>query len=614
MLKKIITEIKARKIRKWLAIHISTALTTIGAINLISSRYNLPDIIFDVAFIVAVCTLPVTLVMAWFHSGDQPKKIRKSEIAFYSLVMIGMLFLLVNRIFLTGEEQIEVVEKSIAVLPFKNFGDSKEDEYFADGVTEDILTQLSKVNNLKVISRTSVMKYKNSSKTMREIAKELGVESVLEGSVRRTKDRVRIVGQLIDAKTDKHIWAETYDREIKDIFEIQSEVAQKITAALMITLSEKEKEKIEKKPTNNIEAYTYYLKGRDYLNRLTPDDIETAVMFFKKALQYDPGYALAYAGLGEAYAQKFRAFGLGDQWSDSSRVMCEKAIKLDPQIAEPYIALGLNLFYNGKMHLALEQYLKAVNINPGSFAAADVGQVLFLLGSLSESIPWLEKSIKIDPTRWNGYRNLGLVKFALGRYEEAERFFLKVLELMPEHTYVLVDLTRLYMLTGQIPKAEALLKKAFENNPESGRVNFCLGELNMFNGNFKAAKNYIKKSIEVSSIEYGPAVEYAFLLKREGEAKRSSEIFENVIKYDEAEITLGMENHNYPYELARSYSVIGNKKKSLENLKLAIKYGWRFYLYTKADPLLENVRTDSQFTSLLNEIKKEIERMGGKVI
>lgn len=227
MLKNFVGEIKTRKIKKWLAIHLSTSLTLIGAVNLLSNRYGIPSYIFDSIFILAICALPITLVLAWFHGTEQLRAFRAGEIVFYSIIIFLAGLILYRLIFTKMEKTIDVVEKSIAVLPFQNFSDSKDDEYFSDGITDDILTQLSKVRALKVISRTSVMKYKNTQKTAPEIAKELGVESILEASVRRSGSRIRIVGQLIDAVNDKHIWAEKYDRQLKDIFTIQSEVAEK---------------------------------------------------------------------------------------------------------------------------------------------------------------------------------------------------------------------------------------------------------------------------------------------------------------------------------------------------------------------------------------------------
>lgn len=181
MLKKLLNEIKTRKIPKWITIHISTSLTcTIGAINLIGSKYNFPPEIFDIAFIIAVCGLPITIVFAWFYTAHQNQKFKSGEKIFYAAMLAVMFFLLVNRLFLSSENVIKVEEKSIAVLPFKNFSDSKEDKYFSDGVTEDILTQLSKVHSLKVISRTSVMKYKDSKKTSEKLQKNLELNQSLK--------------------------------------------------------------------------------------------------------------------------------------------------------------------------------------------------------------------------------------------------------------------------------------------------------------------------------------------------------------------------------------------------------------------------------------------------
>lgn len=614
MLKKLLNEIKNRKLPKWIAIHLSTSLTIIGAINIIGSKYNFPSEIFDIAFIILLCGLPITIVFAWFHANYQDQKIKIGEKIFYITIIAIILFLLVNRLFLSSETVIQVEAKSIAVLPFKNFSDSKEDEYFSDGITEDIITQLSKVHLLKVISRTSVMKYKDSKKSIREIAKELGVESILEGSVRRSNGRFRIVGQLIDAQADKHIWANTYDREMKDIFEIQSEVAKKISDALMVTLTKNEKESIEKKYTNNIEAYTYYLKGRDYLNRLTPEDVDISTDFFKKAVAIDSNYSLAYAGLGEAYAQRFRAFGMGDQWLDSSRLMIERAINLDPDIAEPYVALGLNLFYSGKLRLALKQYLKAVDRNPNSKAVVDVGQVYYLLGNYVEAIPWLKKAIEIDPTTWMGYRNLGFVYYSLGRFVEAEKLFYKVLELMPEHTYVLKDLTDMYIVTKQFQKADSLLSIFLKKKPENPRVLFCLGEIKMFKGDLSEARNYFEKVISTTTIEYGPAIEYGYVLFKEKKYKEAQKIFDMLIKIDESEIKKGMENHNYPYELARIYSILNKNDKAIDALKIAIMNGWKYYLFTMADPLLENIKDDIRFKFLMNNMKNDLEQMKRKII
>ncbi len=263
--------------------------------------------------------------------------------------------------------------KSIAVLPFQNLSPDPENAFFADGMTEDILTQLAKIRDLKVISRTSVMRYKGTQKPLREIAAELSVATVLEGSVRRAGDRVRIVGQLVDARTDQHLWAETYDREIKDVFAIQSEVAQQIAAALKATLSPAEKKRIEQSPTQDLAAYDLYLKGRELYNRYRKTDNEAAIELFQKALELDPAFALGYAGLGDAYAQRALRFGFPQSWLDTSLEVSRKAIALNPELAEGYKALGLAYQAKGKYRESLDATRRAAEINP-NYAAA-VGNV-----------------------------------------------------------------------------------------------------------------------------------------------------------------------------------------------------------------------------------------------
>lgn len=197
------------------------------------------------------------------------------------------------------------VEKSIAVLPFDNLSQDSENEYFSDGLTEDIITQLSKLGELTVISRSSVMRYKNEERDLRQIGSVLGVATILEGSVRRSGDKLRISAQLVDTSADRQLWAETYDREMKDVFAIQSEVAEMIAMALKVELSPEEKERIEKSPTTNLTAYDFYLKGQEYYLRYRGPDNESAIELFERALELDPDFALAHSGLADAYFQRW---------------------------------------------------------------------------------------------------------------------------------------------------------------------------------------------------------------------------------------------------------------------------------------------------------------------
>ncbi|HEY4643370.1 MAG TPA: protein kinase, partial [Bacteroidota bacterium] len=269
-----------------------------------------------------------------------PTPTGKARIIAYSGIALAVLAvgaLAVNLLFFRTEA-VRADKKSIAVLPFKNLSEEKESEFFSDGITEDIITQLSKIGDLRVISRTSVMRYKESDKSIRDIGKELGVATILEGSVRRAGNQVRIVAQLIDASNDEHLWADTYDRELTQIFAIQSDIAQKIASSLKAKLTSSQKQQIEKKPTENLDAYTFYLKGREYYYRYHKQENENAVQLFKNALDLDPNYALAYAGLGDAYGQRVQRFGFAEGWLDSAVAVTDKAISIDPNLAEAYKA------------------------------------------------------------------------------------------------------------------------------------------------------------------------------------------------------------------------------------------------------------------------------------
>src|SRR5262249_36857542 len=323
--------------------------------------------------------------------------------------------------------------RSIAVLPFQNLSPDPENAFFADGMTEDILTQLSKIRDLKVISRSSVMRYKGSVKPLQAIASELGVGNVLEGSVRREGSRVRIVGQLIDARTDEHLWAETYDRDLKDVFAIQSEVAQQIARALRATLSPAEKKRIGQSPTQNLEAYDEYLKGRALYNRYRKSDNEAAIERFRRAMALDPALALAYAGLGDAYAQGVQRYGLPQSSLALGFQMSRKAIELDPDLAEGHKALGLAYFVQAGYRESLREDRKAVEISPNlAPAVTNVGFSLWLLGRADGALRWLLRGAELDPRNPIAAVGAGAVYTVLRDAPSGERWLKRGLELQPD--------------------------------------------------------------------------------------------------------------------------------------------------------------------------------------
>jgi len=509
-----------------------------------------------------------------------------------------------------------LVKKSIAVLPFKSLSEHKEDEYFSDGTTEDIITQLSKIGELKVISRTSTMRYKRTDKTLREIGRELDVATILEGSVRRAGDRVRIVSQLVDVRTDEPIWAETYDREMKDIFAIQSDVAQNIAMALKARLSPEVKERIERKPTENLEAYDFYLKGREYYYRYRKQDNENAIELFKRALKLDPSYALAYAGLGDAYSQRTGRFGFEATWLDSAIEASEKAISIDPNCAEGHKSLGLAYMAKGWRRKALQAYGKSVELNPNYYpAVGNIGTTNMALGDYGEALKWARKAVTLNPAFAFWYLNVGNIYMCLDNHLEAERWLHKALELQPDFVYPHREFVYMYLAQGNFDKARAHSQKALSLAPNETDTLLWAGDVELYSGNLPQAKQYYEKAMELCSEEMSGVTRMVvvsclgYINWRTGQKEEAQRLFGQALEIAEGMLEEGSESREVPYYVAGINAVQGNKEGAYMWLKRAIDAGWRDYRLGSSDPLMESLRNDEQYRLMMAAVKGMIEQM-----
>jgi non-specific serine/threonine protein kinase len=511
--------------------------------------------------------------------------------------------------------------KSIAVLPFRNMVAGPENEWFSDGLTEDILTQLSKIDDLRVISRTSVMLYKDSKKNLREIGKELGVATILEGSVRRAGDRVRIGGQLIDARTDEHIWAETYDREMRDIFDIQSDVAQNIAVALRAKLSPKEKERIERKPTENLTAYDCYLKGREYYYRYSKENNEIAIGFFKKALNLDPDYALAHAGLADAYSQGVEKFGFTPTWVDRALELAERAILINPDCAEAHKALGLAYQTKGWLRKAVSAYQKAVELNPNYDPAVyNMGKALFDLGRYAEALRWIKSSISLTPTWALAYANVGNIYCNLCEYGKAELWLRKALELQPNLTLANAGFVYIYLVQSKYDQAMAHSRKVLSIDNNDPYALMCAADAQLFSHHFEKAEEYLQRAIEITSGELptmsviSTTTRLAHIYVNMEQKDKAGRMLSEGLERAHKRLEQDREGWHLSYEIAAINALQGRTREACKWLQNAVAAGWRDSGLGASEPAFESLHGDEEFKQIMREISASVDEMRKSVV
>ncbi|MCB9258863.1 MAG: tetratricopeptide repeat protein [Ignavibacteriales bacterium] len=602
-------EIKNRKIRKYLAIYISACITTIGLVHLFSFRYQLPTFIFDTLLIFVSFGAISVIIIAWYHGKDGKQKLKLMEYFLHTLI-----FILATSFtyFVNQKGSVKLLPlnaKTIAVLPFVNMSDSKEDEYFSDGITDDVLTQLSKISELRVISRTSVMKYKETNYTIPEIANELGAGTILEGSVRRIDKKVRITAQLINSSNDEHIWAETFDRNINDIFEVQSEIAKHIASELEAQLAPKEKLLIETKPTNNIDAYAFCLKGRDFASKYTNEDNERAIEFYKKALAIDSNYAFAYACLASAYDQKVRRYMYSNNWRDSAIIMSNKALSLDPNLAEGHSSLAKSYEAKQNYRLAKYHYEKAIRLNPNYYAAIyNLGVVHFNEGSLDNAFKLINQSVLLEPDNVFGFIVMGGIYQKLNCDSLAIIWFKKALEFEPQNLLAHVYLVEQYLLMNNISSAEKYFEN-LENFSPDWNYTLSLGsKIQLFKQNYSKAKAYLDKAIKSSGNK--KEYDYAYILKQ-------------MNKKSEAEVILQSEKNDYKNSIKETFNGNGSIEKSLADifaieddnkssinwLNKAVSKGWFEYKQNLISPYWSGLKNTKEFQNLVTKMQIKVDSL-----
>jgi eukaryotic-like serine/threonine-protein kinase len=455
-------------------------------------------------------------------------------------------------------------EKSIAVLPFENLSEEKSSAYFADGIQDEILTRLSKIADLKVISRTSTQRYKHTSQSPSQIAHQLGVANLLEGSVQKTNDQVRVNVQLITAANDTHLWAETYDRKLTDIFVVESDIATTIAKTLQARLTGAEKTAIAKRPTANPEVYELCLKGRFFWNKRTAADLRKAIEYFNQALDKDPSYAPAYAGLTDAYLvlNQYGAASPADSFPQAAAA-AKKAIELDDTLAEAHTSLACSLaYYDFDFEQSLKEFQRAIELDP-NYATAHhwlSNGVLSALGQFERGIAEGKRAVELDPLSLIINTDLGQDFFYARRYDEAIAHLRKTIEMDPRFYFAHWVLGTALQLKGQLSDAIAEYSKAVELNDDPS-VLALLGQAYARAGQRDEAQK--------------------ILVRLSGEAKS---------RYVQA------------YSFVLMYLALGDKERAIDEMERGYRERDANVAQIKTDPMLDDLRGNQRFEALANHI------------
>jgi TolB-like protein/Tfp pilus assembly protein PilF len=466
-------EVKRRKVYRVAAAYIIAAGGIIQLASATFPAWELPNWVLRLVILLLLVGFPIALILAWaFDITAQgiratpettaPRTRRRRNIIM--LIATGVVISAATGFFVLPRVAAHKVDKSIAVLPFENLSDEKENAYFADGIQDDVLTNLSKISDLRVISRTSVMQYRGRPTNLREIGKALGVSNILEGSVRRSGNRVRLNVQLIDANTDEHVWANDYDRDVTDVFAIQSDLAREIANALQAKLSPAERSQMTRKPTENGEAYLAFVQAHDLscaMEDLTK--LKQSEQLYQRAIELDPNFALALARYSQLESWMVRTHDASSDHREKARTLAERALQLQPDLPEAHLALGFSYYYgDNNYEAALKEFEIAQRALPNeSEVYLAIGAIQRRQGKWAESTANLEKAVSLNPKDSWPLQNLAFNYQMLRNFDAANKTVDRALQIDPQGISLWGIKAKLAISEkGDLSVGEKLLEKA----------------------------------------------------------------------------------------------------------------------------------------------------------
>lgn len=411
----------------------------------------------------------------------------------------------------TPEEQVVSIGKSIAIIPFKNLSDEEGSQYFSDGMMDAILSSLSKLEDIKVISRTSMEQYRDGQKTIPVIAEELKVTHILEGSVQRDQNRMRFILQLIDADNDQHVWSETYDRELTDLFEVQTEIASQIVSELKGEITSQERQVLDWVPTDNLESYLLYLRGKFFLSQRNKEGFQKSIDLFQQALQFDPMYALAYVGLAEAYALmgSYNLLPMKESLVQA-KAMATKALLIDDQLAEAHASMATISHDAWDWNAAEKHFEKAVSLNPNYAQVRQwYSEYLTNIGKFDRGIEEAKKARELDPLSYAPNLVLGINYYKARRYDEAIESLERTRDQFSNYGITYLYIALAHFMKEEFDMSISVLKKGIEVAPYTTELRPILAYVYAKTGKEEEAIRLSKEVMEESRERYFPSILFA---------------------------------------------------------------------------------------------------------
>jgi TolB-like protein len=591
------SELKRRNIYK-----VEVAWLLVQAASIFFPAFDAPPWVMKIFIIVIIFGFPVALIFSWafeitpegikLESEIEPSKSiarrtgRKIVAVTIALAVVAaglFVYQLVGRDRRARRSDCETTEggrpagpslpatsiaeapnKSIAVLPFDNLGRDPDNAYFCEGVQDEILMRLAKVADLKVISRTSTQHFKSTPDNLPQIAKQLGVANILEGSVQKASDQVRVNVRLINALTDAHLWVETFDRKMTDIFAVESEIPKTVAKTLQARLTGSEKHAIAKTPTVNPEAYELYLKGKFFAEKRTGADLRKSIEYYDQAIAKDPDYPLAYVGLANSHLLLSVYGTLSPKEAASpGKAALKKALEFDDSLAE---------------------------------ARASSGLLATLELDLNRAITELERAIQLNPNNATTHHWIALPLMTMGQFDRGVAEAKRAIELDPLSLIINADLCWIYFNGRRVDEAEAPARKTLEMDSRFYVAHFYLGEALQFQGKLTDGIAEFRKSVELNNDPFSLAM-LGQAYARQGKTDEAQEVLADLRQQAKSQ-------YISPYAFATVLKALGEKTQAIGELERGYDDGGFYISLIKVDPLFDDLRSDPRFEALVQKITR----------